>query len=247
MIMVVSFQTNDFNLVQNAAKNLPVLSIVFKGGPARTDLIVGQFISLTGQDELVRAKRYNRYLEHRPIKDVMWQFSYLMIRGIFHYRSGNLEESRKNLEKILVHPIMTANDQWRIIGLVSCCNVCFLSAKQDLMQFFVNEFSLLGEKYSSPFSLGYAYYILGFQKYLQGNTPRSLEAFRKSCDQFSRYGSDLLVQETMSYLCLLDEGEPTDSVLATAQKSAAFFARENPGHGIFEFSKAVDRDRKSVV
>ena len=44
MIMVVSFQTNDFNLLQNAAKNLPVLSIVFKGGPARTDLIVGQFI-----------------------------------------------------------------------------------------------------------------------------------------------------------------------------------------------------------
>lgn len=239
MIMVVSFQTNDFNLLQNAAKNLPVPSIVFKGGPALTDLIVGQFISLTGQDELVRAKRYNRYLEHRLIKDVMWQFSYLMIRGILHYRSGNLEESRKNLEKILVHPIMTANDQWRIIGLVSCCNVCFLSAKQDLMQFFVNEFSLLGEKYNSPFSLGYAYYILGFQKYLQGNTPGSLKAFRKSCDQFSRYGSDLLVQETVSYLCLLDEGEPTDSVLATAQESAAFFARGNPGHGIFEFSKVV--------
>lgn len=239
MIMVIAFQTNDFGVLRGAAKGLPILAIVLKGGAGRTDLIVSQFISLTGQDELVRAKRYSRYLEHHPINDAMWQFSYLMIRGIFHYRSGNLEESRKNLERILAHPIMAANDQWRIIGLVSCCNVSFLSAKQDLMQFFVNEFSLLGEKYGSPFSLGYAFYVLGFQKYLQGNAPGALDAFRKARTQFSRYGSDTLVQEIVSLLCLVDDGEPTESLLAQAQEAASFFARENPGHGMLEFSKAV--------
>lgn len=239
MIMVIAFQTNDFGVLQSAAKGLPVLAIVLKGGTSRTDLVISRFISLTGQDELVRAKRYSRYLERRPINDAMWQFSYLMIRGIFHYRSGNLEESRKNLERILAHPIMAANDQWRIIGLVSCCNVCFLSARQDLMQFFVNEFSLLGEKYGSSFSLGYACYVLGFQKYLQGNTRGALDAWRKARVQFSRYGSETLVQEVVSLLCLIDEGEPAESLLAEAQGAASFFARENPGHGMGEFSKAV--------
>ncbi|MDI9590192.1 MAG: BTAD domain-containing putative transcriptional regulator [Acidobacteriota bacterium] len=239
MIMVIAFQTNDFSVLQGAAKRLPVLSIVLRSRAGRTDLIISKFISLTGQDDLVGAKRYNRYLEHRRIDDVMWQFSYLMIRGIFHYRCGNLEESRKNLERILAHPIMSANDQWRIIGLVSCCNVSFFCAKQDLMQFFVNEFLLLGEKYGSPFSLGYAFYVLGFQKYLQGNTPGALDAFRRAREQFALYGSDVLVQEVVSLLCLIGETDPTESLLAEAQEAAAFFARENPGHGMMEFSHAV--------
>lgn len=239
MIMVIAFQTNDFSVLQGAAKKLPVLFIVLRSSVGRTDLIISKFISLTGQDDLVSAKRYDRYLEHRRIKDAMWQFSYLMIRGIFYYRNGNLEESRKNLELILAHPIMSANDQWRIIGLVSCCNVSFFCAKQDLMQFFVNEFLLLGEKYGSPFSLGYAFYVLGFQKYLQGNTPGALDAFCRSREQFALYGSDMLVQEAVSFLCLIDESTPTESLLAEAQGAAAFFARENPGHGMVEFSQAV--------
>ena len=239
MIMVIAFQVNDFGVLQDAAKRLPIPAIILRGGAGRIALVISQFISLTGQDELVRARRYSRYLEHRPINDAMWQFSYLMIRGIFLYRSGNLEESRKNLERILAHPIMAANDQWRIVGLVSCCSVCFLSARQDLMQFFVNEFSLLGEKYGSPFSLGYAFYILGFQKYLQGNASGALDTFRKARTQFLRYGSDTLVQEVVSLLSLVDDGEPTESLLAQAQEAASFFARESPGHGMLEFSKVV--------
>ncbi len=239
MIMVIAFQTNDFSVLQGTAKKLPVLSIILRSSVGRTDLIISKFISLTGQDELVRAKRYGCYLEHRSIKDAMWQFSYLMIRGIFYYRSGNLEEARKNLERILAHPIMSFNDQWRIIGLVSCCNVSFLSAKQDLMQFFVNEFLLLGEKYDSPFSLGYAFYVLGFQKYLQGNTAGALDALCRAREQFMLYGSDMLVQEVVSLLCLIDEADSTERLLAEAQEAAAFFARENPGHGMVEFSQAV--------
>lgn len=107
------------------------------------------------------------------------------------------------------------------------------------MQFFVNEFSLLGEKYGSPFSLGYAFYILGFQKYLQGNASGALDAFRKARTQFLRYGSDTLVQEVVSLLSLVDDGEPTESLLAQAQEAASFFARESPGHGMLEFSKVV--------
>lgn len=239
MVMVIAFQTNDFGMLRDAAKKLPILAILVKGGAGRIDLIVSRFISLTGEDELVRAKRYSHYLERRPIDDVMWQFSYLMIRGIFQYRSGNLEESRKNLEKILAHPIMAANDQWRIIGLVSCCNVSFLSARQDLTQFFVNEFMQLGEKYGSSFALGYAFYVLGFQRNLQGNARGALDAWSEARVQFSRYGSEMLVQEVVSLLCLIDEGEPTDVLLAEAQAAASFFARENPGHGMLEFSKAV--------
>ena len=73
------------------------------------------------------------------------------------------------------------------------------------------------EKYGSPFSLGYAFYVLGFQKYLQENTSEALDAFRKARTQFLRYGSDTLVQEVVSLLSLVDDGEPTESLLAQTQ------------------------------
>ncbi len=56
---------------------------------------------------------------------------------------------------------------------------------------------------------------------------------------FQRHEIRSLVQEVVSLLCLIGETDPTESLLAEAQGAAAFFARENPGHGMMEFSQAV--------
>lgn len=239
MIMVISFQANNFNLLNQVSAKIPRFQILFRGGDARIQLIISLFISLTGEDRLKRAKKYRRYLDGQSITNEMWDFSYLMIRGIYYYRKGEFKEARLNLERILSHPVIHSNDQWRIIALVSCCNVSFLTADQDLIKFFIQEFALLGERYNSEFSLGYAHYMSGFQKFQQRNEVKSIESFKNARKYYEIYGSKVLAEESSLYVLLIEEKNPDANAIAKAQEYLSFFKKENPGHGIYELSQCV--------
>ena len=165
MLLVVAYQNNGFSFIKQAYKKLPVVSLFTAGSDARQKFIISVFIALTGQDCLRTARIMRRLLDRRSINNDMWDFSYTMIRGIYFYRCGNLNEAASVLERIIAHPVLHSNDQWKIIGLVSCCNIPFLCMDFDLMQYFINEFFLLGEKYDSPFASGYGHFMLAYLKY----------------------------------------------------------------------------------
>lgn len=239
MIMVIAFQTNDFNVLGLASKKIPSFSIILRGGNPRIQLIISYFISLTGQDKLKSATKYTKYLDRAVINDEMWHFSYLMIRGIYYYRKGDFKEARQNLDSILTHPVISSNDQWRIIGLVSCCNVSFLVADQELMGFFVQEFSLLGERYNSDFSLGYAHYISGFQRFQAGNEQKAIESFKNAAKHYRQYGSEVLANGSDLFVVFISEKDPSEEGIQKAQELADFFRKENPGHGIYELAQSI--------
>ena len=195
MLLVVSYQHNDFVALLAAAKRLPAIGILLRGGQARTHLIISIFISLVGRDRLRLAGLLSAYLDRRLIRSELWQFSYLMIRGIYHYRRGDLTASRINLERILNHPVTQADDQWRTIGLVSCCNVPFLQGDLPLIEFFVHEFSLVAERLQSDFAQGYADYLRGFYHHLRGDFAAAQAAMENAQESYAAYGSHVLQME----------------------------------------------------
>lgn len=235
MLMVVAYQHSSFADLQEAGKALPVLGIFLKGGSARTLLIISCFISLVGEDKLKRASRFLRHLDRKYIQEELWHFSYLMIRGIYHYRRGDLLSSRKNLETLLNHPVICSDDQWRIIGLVSCCNVPFLQADLELLQFFISEFTLLSERLNSDFALGYAQYLRGFLYQIQGKREEALAAFKSAKDAYCSYGSHVLQMEAecMSFI-ISDETSP--EMIRRARIIVDNLRKENTSHGLEELA-----------
>lgn len=239
MLLVIAFQTNDFGPLKQAARKIPAAAILLSGGTPRIDLIISRFIALTGEDRLTAAGKYTRFLDRKTILEDMWQFSYLMIRGIYYYRTGRLSAAKLNLERVLSHPVMRSNDQWRIIGLVSCCNISFLTGDPDLIQFFINEFLMLGERYHADFALGYAHYIAAFQKYMQGDPERDLNSLSDSAEHFAAYGSELLLREIEALILIMNPAEPDEAAVHTAETCRDFFCRESPGHGMAELGIAA--------
>lgn len=238
MIMVVAFQSNDFSYLNDAVKEIPVTAIMLSGGPARSKLIVSRFIALTGEDNLKQALLLSKYIDRKHFREDMWQYAYLMIRGICYYRQGLLEESLKNLKEILSHPVALSNDQWRIIGLVSCCNVPMLLRDLDLLKHFEKEFLELGKKYKSDFSLAYNRYIKSFLKYQEGYVKDAIVAIDNSIKLYASYGAKALVNESMLVKILWEERQSED-VLSIAMENLEYFIRESAGHGLVEFAHTV--------
>lgn len=238
MLMVVAFQHKGFASLQEAARLIPVPGILLKGGSARTLLIVSRFIALVGNDRLKQASLFPAILDRKNIREEMWHFSYLMIRGIYFYRRGDLTRSRENLEMILSHPVMRSDDQWRTIGLVSCCYVSFLQSDLPLMQYFINEFSLLAERLHSDFALGYAEYLRGILRQIQGNTAEALVCMENSRAAYRRYGSHVLQMDTECMSFIISEATSAE-MIQRARTIVDSLKRENTGHGLEELASAA--------
>lgn len=238
MLLVVSYQHNDFVALLGAAKRLPVIGILLRGGQARTHLTISYFISLVGRDRLRLAGFLAAWLDRRSIQSELWLFSYLMIRGICHYRRGDLTASRTNMERILAHPVMQADDQWRTIGLVSCCNIAFLQGDLPLMEFFVNEFSLVAERLHSDFAQGYAHYLRGFWHHLRGDGAAARAAMESAREAYAAYGSHVLQMETECLGLFMSEESGPEQV-DRVREIAARLRKEDPGHGLAELARAT--------
>lgn len=239
LLMTVAYQNNDFNLLQKAAGLLPVFSTFFSESAARIKLIISFFIHLVGEDRFLRASLLLPLTDRLYVSEGMWECSYQMIRGIYYYRRGELEKAKGSLEEILSHPIMQRNDQWKIIGLVSCCNTTFLSRNLVQMQEFANEFFMLGEKYGSHFATGYGHFMSAHRNYAQKNISAALDSIRKSIEEYGGYHSANLVKESETICALWDPSPVTPQKLEKARENLEFFQRERPGHGLEELGQAV--------
>ena len=239
MLLVVAYQNNGFSFIKQAYKKLPVVSLFTAGSDARQKFIISVFIALTGQDCLRTARIMRRLLDRRSINNDMWDFSYTMIRGIYFYRCGNLNEAASVLERIIAHPVLHSNDQWKIIGLVSCCNIPFLCMDFDLMQYFINEFFLLGEKYDSPFASGYGHFMLAYLKYGKCDIVGAIKSIDNSVESFTEYGGDLLVKESKIIRALWDDVIPEEKTLHEIQAIYDALKFEKPGHGLKELAMVV--------
>lgn len=238
MLLVVAYQLNNFDPLEEASKKLPLSRLILFGGPARTKLIISYFIERVGRDQIKHIALLQRYLDKKKPKEELWQFSYLMIRGIYFYRIGDLQNSRKNLERILAHPVLHSDDQWRIIGLVSCCNLAFLQADLELIQYFVNQFTLLAERLNASFALGYAHYLRGFLYYLQGQQPAAAASMELAKEAFLAFGSDLVTLEAECYTYLMTDTF-SDEAIQRTQAIYEHMTRQQPSHGMAEFTLGV--------
>lgn len=239
MVMVIAFQTNDFQNLAEARKRIPMVSGFLTGGAVRTKLIISLFISLTGQDKLSAAAFFRRMLDKKRIGEDLWQFSYLMIRGVHCYRRGQLREAVVTMQQILEHPVGRSNDQWRIIALASCCNTAFLTGDPDLMEQFINDFLLLGEKYNSDFALGYGNYVSAHRRYIRKDIDAALRALENATEEYKKYGGDALVREMELMAALWNEEAAAEDSLHGAEENLRFLTNERPGHGLVEFALAV--------
>lgn len=239
MMLVIAYQSNNFVTLKTASEKLPIFSLLFAGRKVIIKLLISIFIAFTGKDGFRYAGILRRILDKLSIKDDMWQYSYLMIRGIYYYRSGELEKAYENMQKILNHTAGISNDQWRIIGLVSCCNIPFLRMDKESMRTFAEEFYALGEKYNSPFSTGYGHYISAHEKYRRNDIPSAIEAIDNSIDSFNEYNGELLVFESRLIHFLWSEKKPSAEELTEAENILAKIKEEDPGHGLLEFSQNV--------
>ncbi|NLZ70436.1 MAG: hypothetical protein GX907_03785 [Clostridiaceae bacterium] len=238
MMLVTAYQDNNFVLLEQASKKLPV-ALLFAGKEVVAKVLISLFTAATGRDQLRRAGLIRKILRLFPVKDEMWQYSYLMISGIYHYRSGDLEAAADILTEILNHPVALKNDQWRIIGLVSCCNVPFLKADKTLLKNFADEFYLLGERYASDFSTGYGHFVAAHSKYMDQDLAGALKLIDDSIDSYTAYGSNLLIHESKLIHFLWEEGIPDAEELRKAKEVGAAVKSEDPGHGMIEFADVV--------
>lgn len=239
MLLVVAYQNNEFSFIEQAYKKLSVVSLLTAGRDARQKFIISIFIALTGQDCLRTASIMRCLLDRRSINNDMWDFGYTMIRCIYSYRCGKLNNSALILERILSHQVLHSNDQWKIIGLVSCCNLPFLSMDFDLIQRFINEFFLLGEKYDSPFASGYGHFMLAYLKYGKCDIPGAIKSINDSIEAFTKYGGDLLVKESIIIRTLWDDAIPDEKTFHEIEAIYDALKSEKPGHGLKELTMAT--------
>lgn len=236
MILVNVYQNNNFDILEKAYRKLPVFSLILAGGDALRKLQISFFVAFAGQDEVKKAKYLRKILDRREIDNEVWNFSYFMIRGISFYRSGDLEAAYEDLKRVTSHVVVHRSDQWRIIGLVSCCNVPFLRMDVELLQRFMDEFFLLGEKYDSPFATGYGYFMLAYLKFGKCDVAGAIEAIDATIRLFSLYGSDTLVKESQVIRFLWEEDRYDEGSIKEAEEIYKSLMEKKPGHGLTELA-----------
>lgn len=239
VIIVTSFQMNNFLHLKEISKKLPISKIALKGGAALDKLLISLFISLVGDDKLSKANVLSKIIDKMNIEEGLWSYAYLMIKGILHYRRGQLREAKQITNLLLSHPAGFSNDQWRIIGLVSCCNLPFLTGDILLLQKFTDEFALLGEKYNSDYSKGYSYFVGVHLDFFQKDIKSAIEKLDRSMEYYESFGATALVKESEIIKYLWSESTDFEDMIMDLEISENYFELENTGHGMTEFCRAI--------
>ncbi len=236
MILVFAYQNNNFICLKKVSKEIPFWQVFLTGGNVRIKLLLSIFIFLTGKDHLRSAALLYRFLYRADAEEDMWHYSFLMISGIYYYRRGLLELSYRMQKEIRAHPVFARNDQWRIIGLVSCCNLNFLRGDTGLLSEFANVFFLLGERYHSVFSTGYGHYMEAYNRYLRGEEDKALSSMQSSVDAYAEYGGEILARESEIICHIWNRKSSSQDIMLRLHENLTFFMKETPGHGLIELA-----------
>lgn len=239
MILVLSYQTNDFRYANEAVKHVPMLRVALSKSSPRKKLFIAAFISIVAGERLKLGALIVKFIERMRIDEQVWEYSFLVIRGLLFYRIGRLDEAAEIFYRVMRHPICQTSDQWHIIGMVGCHNSIWLRGDFEAAKGIMNEFASLGEKYDSDHCRSFAYRISAFSKFRENDLPGSIEDGQKNADMQKRYGSQLLASAAMiaRYVkeCILN---PSVSWAEKAEAEFVNISKETAGHGYYELSRA---------
>jgi len=192
MILVITFQTNSFEMLKEAAGWLPLARIVFGGRAPLKKLLISMASGMVADEKFFSAALLYQLLDWMKIDDPVWNYSYLMIKGILLYRTGKLEKAMHNFDSVLNHSVGLSSDRWKITGLVAGHLALTLMRDLDKSKAAMTELAILAEKYDSFFAWGFTYRIAAFISYQTNDTANAIENMQKSAEAFDRSTSPTL-------------------------------------------------------
>ena len=240
MILVIAFQTNDFEPLKKAAVALPVARILFGGGDGLSKLLISAASGFVANERFAPASLLYRWIDRLPAQNSVWHFSALMIRGILLYRTGRLEEALRNFDAVMNHPVCLAGDQWRITGFVAGHLAVDLDGDAVKIRSVLTEFTALAEQYNSDFARGFTYRLAAFACYVSGDVDGTVQNIEKSAEAFEASVSPVLASTSRmtSYLWQAETGDvPTLSGLARLELEK--MKNYQVGHGFFELCQVM--------
>jgi ATP/maltotriose-dependent transcriptional regulator MalT/DNA-binding SARP family transcriptional activator len=239
MILVITFQTNSFAMLREASGLLPVPRILFGGRGPLTKLLVSMASGMVAEEKFAVAARMYRILDRLRIGDPVWNNSSNMIRGILLYRTGKLEQSKKNFRSVLEHPVGMSSDRWKITGLVAGHLALNLMRDMDGAKAAMAELSALAEEYDSSFARGFSHRMAAFISYQTNDMANALENIEKSAEAFDRSASPTLasVSRITNYFWSSsgDAGKMAELALAELEHMQNY----EIGHGFDELCRAM--------
>ncbi|MDF1617909.1 BTAD domain-containing putative transcriptional regulator [Petrocella sp. FN5] len=240
MILVMSFQTNDFKYAKDVASYIPKFKVALSGGIPLKKLLISGFINTVADEKLILGNVLSKMMARMIIPEAIWDYSFLTIRALLFYRIGRLKSARKILDQILEHQVGLLSDQWRIIGLVGCYSTLMLMRDIEASKKLMTEFALLGEKYDSDFSRSFALEISAVIKYQTRDIVGAISDLEEEAAAYSRYGSPIFTSGAM-ILKYLWEAEivPAQTLLEKAELEFANISKQYAGHGYYEFCQGM--------
>lgn len=235
VLMIMAFQKYDFELTKKYAKLLPKRSILRYGGIPRKKLMMIAFIGAAGDDRLHVSTWLLSICNRIKLENPTWDYSFLMIKTLVFIRRGKLKEAKEYLIKLYEHAFGRSNDNWRIVGLVSCQNLLFLQRDLTTAELFMNDFSQLGEKYDSDFSRAFAYRLHAFTYYQTGLITEAMEQIDKAIETYAAFQGELRMSIDGLVKQIWQEDSDPNSI-SKAEERIEVIESENAGKAYLDFS-----------
>ena len=240
MILVMSFQTNDFRYVTEVVPSIPKVKVLLNASAPRRKLVTSGFIGVVADEKLITGTLMHRIVEKFKVPEPVWDYSFLMIQGMLFYRTGKLKAASEILPLVLSHPVGLASDQWRATGLIACHNTLWLQRKVHDSKKIMEEFAALAEKYESDFYRSFALRLSGIIKYQTRDVPGAVADLQEVANCYVRYGSPILANSALLTKYLWEtELTPAQRLLPEAEASFSHIPSENAGHGYYELCQTM--------
>ncbi len=240
MILVMAFQTNDFKYVKDVVSYIPKLSVALGASTPRNKLLISGFINLVAEENFTIAMTLHRLIKILNVPEPIWDYSFLIIRGMLLYRTGKLKAAFESIPQILNHPVGLASDQWRMIGLVGCHNTLWLKRDIEASRKIMQEFAELGEKYDSDFCRSFAFRLSAITKYQTRDINGAMADMENVAECYVRYASPLLASAAMITKYLWEtEMTPAKNLLAKAEAEFINIPEQDAGHGYYELCQGM--------
>ena len=239
MILVISYQTNEFKYANESIKHVPMLRIMLSKGAPRKKLIIAAFIRFVADERLKISTMLSKIIERMSIPEPLWEYCFYTIRCLMLSRVGRLDAAKDNYHRVMNHPICQSSDQWRYIGLVGCHNAILLRGDFEAETRIFDEFASLGEKYDFNHCRAYAYNFSSYMKYRYGDIRGSIEDDWKNVDRQKQYGSVGLA--SVAKISAYFKESLLDHSISWAEKAEAEFVNITKKNSGFRYELSIAR------
>lgn len=240
MILVITFQTNSFEKLKEAAGWLPAERIALGGRAPLIKLLISMASGMVADEKFFSATFLYQLLDRMKIDDPVWNYSYLMIKGILLYRTGKLEKAMHNFDSVLNHPVGITSDRWKITGMVAGHLALNLMRDLDKSKAVMTELAILAEEYDSYFAQGFTYRIAAFISYQTNDMANAIKNMEKSAEAFERSISPTLasVSKITKYFWLSNGGH-SERMAEQMQIELENMQDYEIGHGFYELCQTM--------